>query len=152
GSYWILEAFYVPPAEYGPLGPPIVIGLAGVLGFFPGLAAGAAKWAALRWRSLGGRYARLVLLALGLAMAEWLRGHVFTGYPWNPLGHVWAFAMPLMQGVALFGIFGLGLLTFLVLAAPVTGWRASIAALVVVGAAGFAGQSIMPPVDAGDGP
>ena len=35
-----------------------------------------------------------------------------------------AFAMPLMQSVALFGVFGLGLVTFLVLAAPVTGWRA----------------------------
>ena len=156
GSYWILEAFYVPPAEYGPLGPPIVIGLAGVLGFFPGLAAGAARWVALRWPRLGGRYSRLILLAITWAMAEWLRGHVFTGYPWNPLGHVWAFAMPLMQSVALFGVFGLGLVTFLVLAAPVTGWRASIAALVVVGAAGLAGQSIMPPIEqgrgAGDGP
>lgn len=152
GSYWILEAFYVPPAEYGPLGPPIVIGLAAVLGFFPGLAAGAAKRAALRWPRLGGRYARLLLLAIAWAVAEWLRGHVFTGYPWNPLGHVWAFAMPLMQSVALFGVFGLGLLTFLVLAAPVAGWRGAIAALVAVGAAGFAGQSIMSPPDAGDGP
>ena len=32
-------------------------------------------------------------------------------------------------------------LTFLVLAAPTAGWRASIAALAVVGLAGFAGQS-----------
>ena len=45
GSYWIVEAFFVPPADYGPLGPPIVIGLAALLGFFPGMAAGAAKWA-----------------------------------------------------------------------------------------------------------
>ena len=39
GSYWILEAFYVPPADFALLGPPIVAGLAVVLGFFPGLAA-----------------------------------------------------------------------------------------------------------------
>lgn len=152
GSYWILEAFYVPPAEYGPLGPPIVVGLSGLLGFFPGMAAGAAKWAARRWPALGGRYSRLLLLAVAWTMAEWLRGHVFTGYPWNPLGHVWVFAMPLLQGAALFGVFGVGLVTFIVLAAPVAGWRAAMAALVVVAAAGFAGSMSMAPPAEGDGP
>jgi len=153
GSYWILEAFFVPPADYAPLGPPIVVGLAALLGFFPAMAAGAAKWAVLRWRSLGGRYSRLLLLAIAWTIAEWLRGHVFTGYAWNPLAHVWAFATPLLQGAALFGVYGLGLLSFLILAAPAAGWRASILALVVAGGAGFAGQAVMAPVDtAGQGP
>jgi apolipoprotein N-acyltransferase len=152
GSYWIVEAFFVPPADYGPLGPPIVIGLAALLGFFPAMAAGAAKWVALRWPSMGGRYCRLLLLAIAWTIAEWLRGHVFTGYAWNPLAHVWAFATPLLQGAALFGVYGLGLLTFVILAAPAAGWRASILALVVAGGAGFAGQAAMAPVDtAGDG-
>src|SRR6185295_7808220 len=118
GSYWIVEAFYVPPAEYGPLGVPIVTGLAVVLGFFPGIAAAAARWLVLRWPHLGGRFRRLLLLALCWTIAEWLRGHVFTGFPWNPLGHVWAFATPMLQGAALFGVYGLGSLSFLVLAAP----------------------------------
>ncbi|MFN4016193.1 MAG: apolipoprotein N-acyltransferase [Reyranella sp.] len=153
GSYWILEAFFVPPADYAPLGPPIVVGLAALLGFFPAMAAGAAKWAVLRWPSLGGRLSRLLLLAIAWTIAEWLRGHVFTGYAWNPLAHVWAFATPLLQGAALFGVYGLGLVTFMILAAPVAGWRASVLALVVAGGAGFAGQAVMAPVDtAGEGP
>ena len=152
GSYWIVEAFFVPPADYALLGPPIVIGLAALLGFFPAMAAGAAKWVALRWLSVGGRYCRLLLLAIAWTIAEWLRGHLFTGYSWNPLGHVWAFATPLLQGAALFGVYGLGLLTFLILAAPAAGWRASLLALVVAGAAGFAGQSAMTPIDTPDGP
>jgi apolipoprotein N-acyltransferase len=116
------------------------------------MAAGAAKWVALRWPSMGGRYCRLLLLAIAWTIAEWLRGHVFTGYAWNPLAHVWAFATPLLQGAALFGVYGLGLLTFVILAAPAAGWRASILALVVAGGAGFAGQAAMAPVDtAGDG-
>src|SRR6478735_3277625 len=49
GSYWILEAFYVPPADFALLGPPIVIGLAAVLGFFPGLAAWGARHVVDRW-------------------------------------------------------------------------------------------------------
>ena len=152
GSYWILEAFFVPPADFGLAGPPIVLGLAGLLGFFPGLAGWAAKQVALRWPRLGGRYCRLLLLAIAWTIAEWLRGHVFTGHPWNPLGHVWAFAVPLLQSAAVFGVYGLGLLTFLVLAAPAAGWRASLAALALVGLAGFGGQRIMGPLDAGTGP
>jgi len=149
GSYWILEAFYVPPADFALLGPPIVAGLAVVLGFFPGLAAWAARRIIDRWPDLAGRYSRLVVLAIAWTVAEWLRGHLFTGYPWNPLAHVWGFATPLLQGAALFGVYGLGMLTFLVLAAPTAGWRASIAALLVVGLAGWAGQSAMAALESG---
>ena len=152
GSYWILEAFYVPPADFALLGPPIVAGLAVVLGFFPGLAGWASRRIIDRWPGLGGRYSRLVVLAIAWTLAEWLRGHLFTGYPWNPLAHVWGFATPLLQGAALFGVYGLGMLTFLVLAAPTAGWRASIAALVAVGLAGWAGQSAMAAIETGNGP
>ncbi|MGD9879986.1 MAG: apolipoprotein N-acyltransferase [Reyranella sp.] len=151
GSYWIVEAFFVPPADYAPLGIPIVTGLAVVLGFFPGLAAGVAKWLVGRWPRLDGRYRRVLVLALAWTAAEWMRGHVFTGFPWNPLAHVWAFATPLLQGAALVGVHGLGLLSFLILAAPMLGWRASIAALVALGLGGVAGQLVMVPLPA-DGP
>ncbi len=151
GSYWIVEAFFVPPADFKFLGPPIVLGLAIVLGFFPGLAAAATKWMVPRWPCLAGRYRRLLLLAVAWTVAEWLRGHVLTGCPWNPLGHVWTFATPLLQSAALFGVYGLGTFTFLVLAAPAAGWRASAAALAVVGVAGAAGLSIMAPPDTNQG-
>jgi apolipoprotein N-acyltransferase len=149
GSYWIVEAFFVPPADFAPLGPPAVLGLAVLLGVYPAMAAAAARWLSLRWPYLGGRYRRLVVLAVLWTMAEWLRGHLFTGFPWNPLGHVWAFAPPLLQGAALFGVYGLGTFTFAILAAPVAGWRAAVGALVVVGIAGAAGLGVMPPPDAG---
>jgi apolipoprotein N-acyltransferase len=145
GSYWILEAFFVPPADFAFAGPPMVAGLAVWLGFFPGLAAGLARRFVEQWPWLGGRYRRLIVLAIAWGLAEWLRGHLLTGYPWNPLGHVWAFATPLLQGAALFGVYGLGVLTFIVLAAPMAGWWASLAALVFVGAAGFGGQMAMLP-------
>ena len=143
GSYWIVEAFFVPPADYAALGVPIVAGLAVLLGFFPGLAAGVTRWLVRRWPALGGRYRRLILLAIAWTAGEWLRGHLFTGYPWNPLGHVWAFATPLLQSAALFGVYGLGTLTFLVLAAPTAGWRASLAALAALVIAGVAGEATM---------
>ena len=152
GSYWMVEAFFVPPADFAPIAVPAVLSLAVVLGFFPALAAWAAKKLVLRWPHLGGRFRRIVLLAIAWTVTEWLRGHVFTGYPWNPLAHVWAFATPLLQGAALVGVFGLGTLSFIVLAAPVAGWRAALAALAAVGMAGVVGQQLMPPIANGDGP
>jgi len=147
GSYWMVEAFFVPPADFAPLAVPAVLGLAVVLGAFPAAAAWATKKLALRWPRLAGRYRRLVLLAIAWTATEWLRGHIFTGYPWNPLGHVWAFATPLLQSASLVGVYGLGTVSFMVLAAPAAGWRASIAALLAVGVAGLAGQQVMGPVD-----
>jgi apolipoprotein N-acyltransferase len=126
-----------------------VLGLAVLLGFYPAMTAGAARWMVLRWPHVGSRYRRLILLAVLWTVTEWLRGHIFSGYPWNPLGHVWAFATPLLQSASLVGVYGLGTLTFAILAAPVAGWRAALAALGLVGLAGVAGQSLMPPPDAG---
>src|SRR5258708_23102327 len=34
GSYWMVEAFFVPPADFAVLGPPMVLGFVVVLGFF----------------------------------------------------------------------------------------------------------------------
>ncbi|HTR87853.1 MAG TPA: apolipoprotein N-acyltransferase [Reyranella sp.] len=153
GSYWMIEAFFVPPADFAWLGPPAVLGLAVVLGLFPGLAAGGTRWLALRWPVLAGRWTRLLMLAIAWTALEWLRGHIFTGDPWNPLGHVWAFSPALLQSAGLFGVYGLGMLSFVVLAAPAAGWRAAVAALAVVGVAGGLGMRIMPPIDeAAEGP
>jgi len=149
GSYWLIEAFFVPPADFALLGPPMVLGLAAVLGFFPAMAAWIAKSLTVRWPFLASRYRRLVLLAIAWTAGEWLRGHVFTGFPWNPLGHVWAFATPLLQVAAVVGVYGLGTLSFLVLGAPAAGWWAAAAALVVVVLAGVGGLLTMSTV-AGD--
>lgn len=151
GSYWMMIAFFVPPADFAWLGPPAVLGLAVVLGVFPAMTACAAYWLARRWPHLGGRYRRVVMLAILWTATEWLRGHIFTGLPWNPLGHVWAFATPLLQSASVVGVYGLGTLTFIILAAPAVGWRAAGMALGVIGIAGAAGLAVMPPPDTGPG-
>ena len=51
-------------------------------------------------------------------VAEWLRGHLFTGFPWNAFGYALT-PMPLMmQSAALVGIWGLTLAAFFIFAAP----------------------------------
>ncbi len=118
GSLWIIEAFNVPPADFAVLGPPIVGGLAVLLAIFVGLSCLVWTWIVRRRPVLGRGWARVLLLAILAAAFEWLRGHILTGYPWNPFGHVWTFATILLQPAAWVGVYGLSALSVALLAMP----------------------------------
>jgi apolipoprotein N-acyltransferase len=81
GNGWIATAFTYQAKMPGWLGWLAVVALALYLAVYPALATGCAR--------LIGKDSRLPL-ALALAgswiVAEWLRGWVFTGFPWNPFG------------------------------------------------------------------
>ena len=47
---------------------------------------------------------RIAALAAAFAAAEWLRGFLFTGFPWNPIGYGVMPAPLLMQSVAVVGM------------------------------------------------
>ncbi len=71
GSYWILDAFFVPPADYAFAGPPIVIGLAALRdSSWPRRCSGkvgCAALAAARWTPLPAAAARHCLDGDGMA-------------------------------------------------------------------------------------
>ena len=71
------------------------------------------------------------LSLLDLVQTELLRGVLFTGFPWNLLGTVWAFdALPL-QAAAWIGVHGLSLLTAIMVLAPLArrGWWVTAAGM-----------------------
>jgi len=106
GLYWIGEAFLVEADTFGWLLPFAITVLPAGLALFT-----AAAFAVARcfWRS---GYRRVLVLAVAWACAEWLRGHVLTGFPWNLPGQIVVASDALMQSAALFGAYGL---TFLIL-------------------------------------
>ena len=112
GLWWLGAAFLVEADEFAWALPLGVVGLPAVLGLF--YAAGFAA-ARLVW-SPGP--ARIAAFAFGLALAEWLRGHLFTGFPWNTLGMALAQNLWLGQGAALLGLYGLTILAAAICAAP----------------------------------
>lgn len=57
-------------------------------------------------------------LAFGLSLAEYLRGTLFTGFPWNAFGHALAFHDVPMQAASLVGLHGLTLVVLVIAAAP----------------------------------
>ena len=81
GLNWIAEAFAYQSNMPAWLGWVAVVVLSLYLATFPAAAAG------LAWRWSGGDRLRLVLiLAASWIVTEFLRGVLFTGFPWNPLG------------------------------------------------------------------
>jgi apolipoprotein N-acyltransferase len=121
---WIVEPFLIDIARHGWMAPFAVVLLAFGLGLFWGAAALLARVFARP--ALG-----FVVAFVGL---EWLRGVIFTGFPWAMVGHVWI-GTPLDQLAALGGPSSLSLVTMLAVALPVLGrWKGAAASLVLLAA------------------
>ncbi|WP_350335823.1 apolipoprotein N-acyltransferase [Coralliovum pocilloporae] len=112
GLHWMGSAFFVDPARDALLVPFAIFGLPAALAIFWGLATGLAR---LFW--LEG-WPRVLSLTLFLFLAEFLRGHILTGFPWNLLGYALAPTPLLMQSASIIGIYGLTFFAILVFAAP----------------------------------
>lgn len=112
GLYWIANALLVDGARHAWLIPFAVAGLPALLGLFTA----AAAWAARRLARDG--VAGWLALVACLAAADWLRGHVLTGFPWNLPAYAWDPVPAMLQPAALVGAYGLSLLTLAAAALP----------------------------------
>jgi apolipoprotein N-acyltransferase len=112
GTYWVALALLTDAERYGWMVPFAVLGLSAVLAVFTGLAA----WGVFMSQTRGS--GRVVMLALAWTAAEWLRGHVLTGFPWNLMGTVWTVSDTMIQMAAVTGVWGLSLLTVMCAASP----------------------------------
>src|SRR6476661_4059861 len=107
GLNWIATAFTFQAAMPAWLGWVAVVLLSLYLAVYPALAAGVA------WRfGRNDRLAMVLMLGGGWAITEWLRGTMFTGFPWNPAAAALV-PTPLITITALIGTYGLSGLTVL---------------------------------------
>lgn len=144
---WLAQPFQVDAEAQGWMAPFAVVLVAMFLALFWGAAAGV-------YRALAGRQPqRVFLFAAALALAEWLRGHVLTGFPWDLPGETWRAGSAPSQIAALVGAYGL---TWITLAIPASlfvafegprgrlmgiGAVAAVASLYAFGAARLAGAA-----------
>ncbi|WP_298498421.1 apolipoprotein N-acyltransferase [uncultured Maritimibacter sp.] len=154
GLSWIAESFYVDAERFGAMAIPAVAGLSAGLAMFP--AAAAALFAGVaRRRAIGGATACLVFATCWTA-AEWLRGHVLTGFPWNLAGYALVDYAALRQPAAWVGSYGLSFLILFVGTLPAPAlltevrprWSIpllGVGIVVATGSAGVARLQLEPP-------
>jgi apolipoprotein N-acyltransferase len=112
GLWWLGMAFLVEPDQFALLLPLGVLGLPAVLAIFYGLAF---VLASVLWSS---GPARIAAFAFSLALIEWIRGYVFTGFPWNMPGMALAGSLTFSQTASLIGAHGLNVIAIFAAAAP----------------------------------
>lgn len=112
GMYWIAFAFIERGAGFVWMIPFALLLLAGGLALF-WLVAGAV---AMRFWSR--RTSRVLVFVCCFFAAEYLRGHIFTGLPWNHPGLIWTAGGAVSQLASVVGAWGLTLLTLFAFAAP----------------------------------
>lgn len=113
GLYWISFALFVDIKTWGwalPFSAIVGPGLLGLYYAFVPLLAAPFKKSILAYA--------LAFVTFFSAM-EWLRGHAFTGFPWNLPGYAWHHVLPMLQPAATVGIYGLTFLTLLFAILPV---------------------------------
>ncbi len=112
GLWWVGAAFLVQAEIFGWLMPFAVVILPAGMALYWAFGAALAR---LFWSD---RWSRILVFAAALSIAEWLRGHLFTGFPWNAIGYALTPMTLMMQSAALVGIWGLTLAACFIFAAP----------------------------------
>ncbi|MFC0240316.1 apolipoprotein N-acyltransferase [Rhodopseudomonas telluris] len=112
GLYWIGNAFLVDADTFAWLLPAAICGLPAYLALFTALGFGLAR---LLWDRGA---LRILALAVALTIAEWLRGHILTGFPWNAFGYALTEPLALAQSFSLIGIWGMTFIAIAVFASP----------------------------------
>jgi apolipoprotein N-acyltransferase len=154
GCWWVAEAFLVDAEGQGWMAPIAVTLIPAGLGLFWGAACALYRWLKPRGP------ARVLAFAGALAGAEWLRGNIFTGFPWNLVGETWVAGSPPSQFAAVVGAYGMTWITLAIAAAfaiPFGGANrrtasvavgaslAALAGLYLFGAVRLAGAPAIPP-------
>lgn len=106
--YWIGNALLVEDNPYAWAWILAVLGLPALLAFFGALSA----YVTYKFSALSTFCGWLGFAAI-TAGFEFLRGHLFTGFPWNLFGFTWSDTLPILQILRLSDIYLLTLLTTL---------------------------------------
>lgn len=122
--HWLGAAFIQEGGLFIALMPLAIVGLAAILALFWGAGAAIAH---LLW---SGGALRIVTLATFLAAAEWLRGHLFTGFPFDLLGYALTANDEMMQLASVVGVYGLTFIAALIAMTPALIWPADERGLV----------------------
>lgn len=115
--FWVRNALLVEGNPYAWAWPLAVAGLPAILAMFFACA-GYLSVKLFDLRTSRGFFG----WAACFAVFEWLRGFLFTGFPWNLFGYTWAWNLPLLQILFPLNIYCLTWMTFIWMTLPAFLW------------------------------
>ncbi|NRA30289.1 MAG: apolipoprotein N-acyltransferase [Parvularculaceae bacterium] len=113
---WLANAFLVQADQFAWMIPIILPAFFAFLGLFYGLATWAYVWLRRRLQVKG--LLGVLLFVLTLSIAEWLRGHILSGLPWNIHAQAAAGTSLGLQPLAALGPYGYGTVLTLMALCP----------------------------------
>lgn len=118
GLYWIGNSFAVEESIPDGLGYFMVAFLNLYLSVFPGIVSCGLKLIHKNHDLTKHLFNIILSFSILWSMSEWLRGHLFTGFPWNLSGYILGFSDIMLQSTAVWGIFTLGFIVLLLTFIP----------------------------------
>jgi apolipoprotein N-acyltransferase len=112
GLYWISNSLLVEPDKFAWLIPFAVSLIPAYLSIYMALLA------YLTWRLEYRGFAKILFFSGMWAMFEILRGHLFTGFPWNLAGYTMLKSLSISQVASVIGAYGMSVLAIFIFASP----------------------------------
>ncbi len=107
GLYWIANSLLVDAKMFAWLIPFAVSGIPAVLAIYIGIVCSITFF----YKEKG--FKKALFFSSIWVTAEYLRGILFTGFPWNLIGYSFGFSLPILQLTSVTGIYGLSFLAVL---------------------------------------
>ena len=82
------------------------------LGFFTGLTT------LVVGQFLNFNFSSILLFSSSLAFSDYIRGKIFSGFPWNLWGYSWSWFVEILQSLNLIGLYAFNLLTIMIFSIP----------------------------------
>ncbi|WP_343728702.1 apolipoprotein N-acyltransferase [Duganella sp.] len=141
GVHWLYVSMHTYGGMPAPLAAAAVLLLGAAMGVYGALAMGSAWWLRQRW-TLPLPAANLLVLPAVWALFEWVRGWLFTGFPWLSSGYAHNHS-PLAGFAPVIGVYGLGWLAAVIAGALLLLLhRSRVRAAVLAVAIGLAGAGL----------
>ena len=115
---WIGNALLVENNPYWWMWPFAVSGLPIILAILPAICIALYKSLAQNHIKHENSVLNYIAFCLCLALSDYARGHLFTGFPWNLYGYTWSEILPIAQLAALPNIYFLNTVTIFWATAP----------------------------------
>jgi apolipoprotein N-acyltransferase len=112
GLHWLSNAFLIESDKFAFLIPIIFLGLPAVLALFP------ACLLSLFPLISSSIPKNMIAIASLWSLSDYIRGHLFTGFPWNLTSYAMSVSESLSQVASVFGAYGLNFLVIFVAVGP----------------------------------